>query len=96
MAASESLTLTIPQHFADELREAVAAGEYASADDALADALSTWARRKEDREEGMAEIRAMVAASIHDPRPSLSLDEVDAHLDALFRNVEASRNNEAA
>lgn len=96
MAASEPLTLKITSNFADALRAAVETGEYASVDDALSDALETWSRREEDREEAMLEMRAMVAASIHDPRPSLSLADVDAHLDALFRNVEASRDNEAA
>lgn len=96
MSESEPLSLTIPSPFANALRDAVAAGEYASLDEALADALATWSRREEEREEGLAEIRAMVGASMNDPRPTLSLDEVDAHLDAFFRNVEQSRNDEAA
>lgn len=91
--ATETLTLTIPAELAAALREAVAANEYASPDEAVADALATWARRVEDREEELAWIRAKVRAAIHDPRPSLSLEQVDAHLDAFFRNVEESKSN---
>ena len=94
--ADEPLTLTVPAHLAAAIRDAVAAGEYSSPEAALADALEIWSRRHEEREETLAELKAMIGASIHDPRPSLSLAEVDAHLEAFFRNVEASRSDEAA
>ena len=94
--SDEPLTVSIPAPLARALRDAVAAGEYPSADAALADALERWTHRHEERQEAFAELKAMIGASIHDPRPSLSLAEVDAHLEAFFRNVEASRSDEAA
>ena len=94
--SDERLTLAVPAHLARALTAAVEAGEYASLDHALGDALERWTKRHEDAEEAQAELKAMIAASIHDPRPSLTLAEVDAHLDAFFRNVEASRSDEAA
>ena len=96
MSDHDPLTLTIPADLSRALREAAAAGECGSADDALADALATWARRHEDREEELACVKASVRAAIHDPRPSSSLEEVDAHLDAFFKNVEAASADEAA
>lgn len=96
MTEPDRITLTLPADTSLALRQAVADGEYGSVEDAVADALSTWRHRHEDRAETLAEIRAMVGASIHDPRPSLSLDEVDAHMDAFFRNVSRSRADEAA
>jgi Arc/MetJ-type ribon-helix-helix transcriptional regulator len=94
--SDERLTLAVPAYLARAVATAVEAGEYASVEHALEDALERWSRRHEDAEEAQAELEVMIAASIHDPRPSLTLAEVDARLDAFFRNVEASRSAEAA
>lgn len=98
MASRETVSIQIPAHLAAALREAVAVGEYASVDEAAADALTTWARRHADREEELAWVKARIKASIIDPRPSLSGAEVDAYLDALFEADEAAerRSDEAA
>ena len=95
MSASEPLHVTIPPDYAAALRDAVAAGEYASLDEALADALSAWSRREDEHEEELAWIKAKVRASIADPRPSLSLAEVRAHMDAVFARAR-SDGDEAA
>ncbi len=96
MSTGREIQVTVRAAHATLLEEAVASGEYGSIADAFADALDTWARRHLDRAEALAEVRAMVGASINDPTPSLSLAEVDAHLEAFFRNVEKSRADEAA
>lgn len=94
--ASETLAVTIPAELVAALRDAVGSGEYPDTDAALADALTTWARRHQDREESQAWLRAKVQSALHDPRASLNLKDVDAHMEAFFRNVERARNDEAA
>ena len=88
MASSEPLTLTVPPDVAQWLRDAVSAGEYASVDDALADAVSTWSRREEEREDELAWIRAKVRASLADPDPDLSEEEVDERLRLIAVNLD--------
>ena len=95
MAARETLTASIPTELASALREAVSAGEYASLDEAFADALTAWARRHEDQEEAAAWIRARIRASIADPRPSLSPAEVRAHMKKVSARSRAT-DDEAA
>lgn len=85
--ADDPITLTLPGDASRALRQAVADGEYGSVDDALADALARWGRRHEEREEELAWIRAKVHASLLDPRPRLSMDEVRAHMDEVFKNA---------
>ena len=81
---SEILTVTLPSELAAALRYAVIKGEYADVDAALADALTTWSRREEEAKEELAWTRAKVRASILDPRPSLTMNEVRAQLDEVF------------
>lgn len=98
MASRETISVSLPAELGLALREAVAKGEYPSVDDAAADALTTWARRHQDREEDLAWVKARIKASIIDPRPSLSGEEVDAYLEELFKADEAAerRSDEAA
>lgn len=82
--ADDPITLTLPGDASRALRQAVADGEYGSIDDALADALARWGRRHEEREEELAWIRAKVSASLADPEPDLSEEEVDERLRLMF------------
>ncbi len=45
---------------------------------------------REDDAERLADIRARIRRSLEDPRPDLSLEEVDAELDALFAKAYAA------
>ena len=85
MSESHPLTVTLPADLSRRLREAVAEGEYPSVDEALADALSAWANRHEDRADELAWVRAKLRASLADPDPDLSEEEVEARLRAMFR-----------
>lgn len=84
----EPLTLTIRPDHSQALREAVAEGEYSSIDDAVAEALATWQRRHEERAEELAWMRAKVQASLADPDPDLSEEEVDERLRRMFEQAE--------
>ena len=95
MPEPDPLTFTLTADASRALRQAVADGEFASVDDALADALAAWARRHEEREEELAWIKAQIAVSLIDPGPTLSEKEVDQRLEAFFDAAER-RDHEAA
>lgn len=92
---SEELPLTVPPEFARLLQAALEAGEYPSADAALADALAVWARRHEDAAENLAWVRARIRRARLDPTPLLTEEEVDRRMDAFFAAVDKA-DDEAA
>ena len=49
MAEIERMTIALPSPMADRVREAVDAGEYASASEVLRDALRLWEQRRDLR-----------------------------------------------
>lgn len=91
MSEEGRLTVTLLPEISRALGDAVEAGEYGSIDDALADAFATWSHRHEDREEELAWVKARIHASLDDPRPSLTIEEVEAHMKAVFANAQKRR-----
>jgi antitoxin ParD1/3/4 len=61
---------------ADALHESVQNGEFASEGDALSDAVQTW-----EKQRTLENIRKRIKRSIEDPRPSIPIDEVEAHME---------------
>ncbi|GJE73912.1 MULTISPECIES: ribbon-helix-helix domain-containing protein [Methylorubrum] len=88
MPSSETISITMTPEQLRAVRESVEAGEYASTSDVLSDAVRLWQRRRRDDAERLNVIRARIRRSLDDPRPALSLEEVDAHLEALFAQAE--------
>ena len=84
MQNAEKISITLPPDMLRLLREAVAAGEYASTSEALRDAVRAWQRLRLEDAERLAALRARVQTSLADPAPSLSETEADARLVALF------------
>ena len=80
----EELTVTVTSEMGRELRASVGMGEYGSTSEAVRDALRLWKRKREEHVERLADIRARIRRSLDDPRPSLTTEDVDAELDALF------------
>ena len=78
MQTAEKISVTLPPDMLRILRDAVAAGEYASTGEALRDAVRAW-QRLEDAERRAA-LRDRARASLADPRPSLTEAEVEPHL----------------
>jgi antitoxin ParD1/3/4 len=70
------------------IRDSVAAGEYPSTSEAVHDAIRVWQRQRSEDAERLNAVRDRIRRSLEDPRPDTSLDEVDAHLDALSRGKE--------
>jgi antitoxin ParD1/3/4 len=84
MQSAEKISITLPPDMLRLIREAVAAGEYASTSEALRDAVRAWQRQRLEDAERIAALRARAQASLADPAHSLSEAEADARLAALF------------
>lgn len=90
MQAAEKISITLTSEQLRAVRESVALGEYASTSEVLRDAVRLWQRQREEHAERLNAIRARIRHSLDDPRPSLTLDQVDAHLEELFSEAEKS------
>ncbi|MDV2983265.1 UNVERIFIED_CONTAM: ribbon-helix-helix domain-containing protein [Methylobacteriaceae bacterium AG10] len=88
MQSAEKISITMTPEQLRAVRESVAAGEYASTSEVLRDAVRLWQRRREEDAERLNAIRARIRRSLDDPRPALSLADVDAQLEALFAEAE--------
>ena len=84
MQTAEKISITLPPDMLRLIREAVDGGEYASTSEALRDAVRTWHRQRLEDAERLAALRARAQASLADPAPSLTEEEADARLAALF------------
>lgn len=83
---SEKLSITLPADMVRVIKEQVNSGAYASTSEVLRAAMRTWMRDEEEHQERMKAIRARVQASIDDPRPSLTVDEIFDHLEAFYQS----------
>jgi antitoxin ParD1/3/4 len=90
MEHAEKLSITLTPQMAKLVRDSVASGRFASASEVIRDAMRAWQQKEKEHEETIASIRARVRASLDDPRPLLSGDEVDAYLDHLEAEAEAA------
>lgn len=96
MAAAEKISVTLTPEMLRLVEAAVEAGEFASVSEALRDAIRAWQREREERAERLEAIRARIRRSLEDPRPPLTMEEVDERLESLFRELEARHGNAAA
>lgn len=81
---NQKLSITLPTEMVDAINARVEAGAYGSVSDVVQAAMQALAEQDEDYAARIASIRARVQASIDDPRPALTAEEVDANIDALF------------
>jgi len=77
---AESLTVTLPPDMLRQVRDSVTTGEYASADDAMSDAIRIWNRQRRDRREHLDTIQMRIRSSLDDSSAALSDAELDAYL----------------
>ena len=92
----ETASITLSPDDLRAVRESVEAGEYASTDAALADAVRVWRRERAEHVERIAAIKARIRRSLDDPRPSLSIDQVRANIDALHAETVKAHLDEAS
>ncbi|MDM9647918.1 MULTISPECIES: type II toxin-antitoxin system ParD family antitoxin [unclassified Rhizobium] len=85
----EKLSITLPTEMVDVINAEIDAGAFASTSEVIRAAMRAWMRQEEEHKERIAAIRARVQESLDDPRPSLSLEEIDDWLETLA--VEPSR-----
>lgn len=82
MAAADTIYVALERDLARALRDSVDAGDYRSVNDAMRDAVRLWHERRSD--EALSSIKARIERSQRDTRPSLSSEDVDRRLEALF------------
>lgn len=85
MANVEKLSVAVTPQMAAMMREAVEAGEYASASEVVRDALRNWEHRRKQRERAVDELRRLVDEG-RNSGPSIDSDEV---FDELFAELDA-------
>ncbi|MCJ2011598.1 type II toxin-antitoxin system ParD family antitoxin [Methylobacterium sp. J-076] len=88
MPRGETISVTMAPETLRAVRERVEAGEYASVDAALDDAVRALQRQRREEAEDLDAIRARIRRSLDDPRPDLSSAEVQDELDMMFAEAE--------
>ena len=81
---SEKLSITLPAEMVAVIKKQVDTGRYASTSEVLRQAMRAWIRDEEEHAERLRAIRARIARSLNDPRPSVSLEDT---IDRLERHV---------
>jgi antitoxin ParD1/3/4 len=95
MENAEKISITMTPDMMRTIRASVSSGEYASTSEVLRDAVRIWRREREERSERLAAMRQRVEASLADPRPNLSAEDVRTRLDALHAEIVRARAHEA-
>ena len=83
------LSVALPPDMLRIVHETVEAGEYASTEEALCDAVRVWQRQRHESEARLDAIRIRIQRSMDDPRPSLSEAELQARLRLLTGDAAA-------
>ena len=96
MQNAEKISITMTPEMLSDIRASVESGEFASTSEAMRDAVRIWQRERLERAERLESIRARIRQSINDPRPSLTTEEVDARIKALFQKTLKSHHREAS
>ena len=81
---NQKLNITLPTEVIDAINNRVDAGTYASASDVVEAAMQALLEQDDDYAARIAAIRARVQASLDDPRPRLTVDQVRARIDAFI------------
>ncbi len=89
-------TITISAGTAYEIQKMIEAGDYATADDVVRAGLAALAADSADEADRLAWIKAQVRASIEDPRPGYSAEEMRQHLDDMLARAERRLSDSAA
>ena len=90
MGKHETITAEISDAMASTVREAVDAGDFASAEDVVRHALTEWRIAERTPKIGPDELRTMLEKGLEGPdRPAEDVfDELDARLSALIEDQE--------
>lgn len=72
----EKISIALPPEMTALMRKVVMAGEYASTSEVIRDALREWTYKRELRQRGLDELRAMWDEAVNDTRPHVPAEEV--------------------
>jgi antitoxin ParD1/3/4 len=91
MPRGETISVTMAPETLRAVRESVEAGEYESVDAALDEAVRALQRQRREKADHLESIRARIQRSLDDPRPDLTIEEVEADMEVLFAQARAAR-----
>ncbi|MFT4001643.1 MAG: ribbon-helix-helix protein, CopG family [Rhizobium sp.] len=80
---NEKLSISLPSEMVAAIKARVDAGSYASTSEVLRAAVRVWLREEEEYQQRIAAIRQRVKTSLDDPRPDLSLEDIDNWIETL-------------
>ncbi len=95
MDQAEKLSVTVTPQMAQMIRDKVESGEYASASDVISAGLQALQAEEEEQAERLAWVKARIRASLDNPGPGHSNEEVFAELRARLRAKAAGGFHEA-
>ena len=75
MSESDQITVSLPPELKRVVAERVQSGEFATASDAIAEAIRAWGRESAEDTRRVAVIRDKITAAMDDPRPSTPIGE---------------------
>jgi antitoxin ParD1/3/4 len=91
MVNTETLSVTLPAEILDQMREAVAEGEYVSSNEVVFDALCEWSLRRSFELGNVTELRKAWQESADDKTPGVPMDEVFHRLEAKYKVIADGR-----
>jgi len=95
MRNAEKVTVTLMPDLLQSVRDTVEAGEFATASEALNDAVRVWQRQRLEEAERLNAIRARIRRSLDDPRASVTADEAEADMNCFMKDQETASRNAA-
>lgn len=93
MQTAEKISITVTSEMLRAIRESVDAGEYASTSEVIRHAMRLWQRERDEHAERIAAIKARIRKSLDDPRPDLTLDELEKQMEAHIAKANAEFDN---
>lgn len=89
MQTTDRIRITMPPEMMRLIRESVKAGEFASINETMRDAVRVWQRQRLEDAGRLQAIRERVNRSLGDPRPDLSHANVEERFRGVFANAMA-------
>lgn len=87
MITAEKISIALPPEMVSIVRGAVATGEYASSSEVIRDALRDWSHKRNLRQQGVAELRALWQEALNDPTPGVDADDVLTRLERKYQAI---------
>ena len=83
----DKISIALPKEMTALMRQVVDCGEYSSTSEVIREALRDWRYRRELRQKGLEELKALVEEAVNDPRPPVPAEEVLSRLRAKYQAI---------